>query len=86
MDKFAICSRRLTQEQFGQASLEEYLETNGRDSGRKDLLSKIISNKTDMGDPPLTDVETSMEIGNLVFAGSGTLQDNQVGQRGRPLT
>jgi hypothetical protein len=53
--------------------LKEYLETNGRDSGRKDLLSKIISNKTDTGDPPLTDLETSMEIGNLVFAGSGKL-------------
>lgn len=61
----------LTSEQFGQASFKEYLSTYGRQSGRKDLLSKVVSLKTDTGEPPLTDRETYVEIGNLVFAGSG---------------
>lgn len=41
----------------------------GRDSGRKDLLTKILVPKST--DEALTDFDVHTEIGNLVFAGTG---------------
>ncbi|KAJ9609570.1 hypothetical protein H2200_005897 [Cladophialophora chaetospira] len=57
---------------FGHDAFKRYLSTYGRQSGRKDLISKVVSLKSDTGTPPLTDRETFTEIGNLVFAGSDT--------------
>jgi hypothetical protein len=58
---------------YGQRALNSYLSKYGRESGRKDLLTKVVSLKTETGAPPLTDKETYTEIGNLVAAGTGTL-------------
>ncbi|KAH6959580.1 cytochrome P450 [Ilyonectria sp. MPI-CAGE-AT-0026] len=56
---------------YGQTSYEKYISQYGRDSGRKDLLTKILSEKTERT-TPLTDRETYTEIANLVFAGTDT--------------
>lgn len=57
--------------QYGKQALESYLSKHGRESGRKDLLTKVVSLKTETGTSPLTDKETYTEIGNLVSAGTG---------------
>lgn len=48
----------------------------GLDSGRKDILTKILSIKE--GIKALSDRETYVEIGNLVFAGTGWCLSNRV--------
>lgn len=48
-----------------------YIQQYGRSSGRKDLLTKILSAKAEAGEAQLSDKETSNEIGNLIFAGTG---------------
>ena len=57
--------------QYGTNSFNDYVSKYGRDSGRKDLLTKVISVKAETGTAPLTDREIHLEIGNLVFAGTG---------------
>lgn len=56
---------------FGRKALERYLSTYGRESGRKDLLSKVVCLKSETGEPNLTDLEIYTEIANLVAAGTG---------------
>ena len=57
--------------QYGDSAFQRYVNQYGRDSGRKDLLTKILSAKTENNEVQLSDRETSVEIGNLVFAGTG---------------
>ncbi|KEF60630.1 uncharacterized protein A1O9_02191 [Exophiala aquamarina CBS 119918] len=57
--------------QYGRSSFNNYIDRYGRDSGRRDLLTKIVANKT-AEEAPMTDDETYIEISNLVFAGSDT--------------
>lgn len=59
------------QTQHGAKSFNNYVEQYGRDSGRKDLLTKILSVKPDSGEAQLSDYAISIEIGNLIFAGTG---------------
>jgi cytochrome P450 len=54
---------------FGKAALQDYVERYGRDSGRRDLLTKILS--TEGTKATLTDRDVYLEISNLVFAGTG---------------
>lgn len=67
--------------QHGADAFRQYIEQYGRDSGRRDLLTKILSAKPDTGVRPLTDLEVSLEIGNLVFAGTGKSRDAENGRR-----
>jgi len=55
--------------QYGRNSFDDYITRYGRDSGRRDLLTKIVANKT-AEEAPMADDETYIEISNLVFAGS----------------
>jgi len=57
--------------QYGKDSFESYVKEYGRDSGRRDLLTKVLSVKPGTGESALTDRETYMEVSNLVFAGTG---------------
>ena len=57
--------------QYGKDSFESYVKEYGRDSGRRDLLTKVLSVKPATGESVLTDRETYMEVSNLVFAGTG---------------
>lgn len=56
---------------YGAKAFNSYVGQYGRESGRKDLLTKILSVKPETGESQLSDRETSIEIGNLVFAGTG---------------
>lgn len=57
--------------QYGHDAFFDYIKRNGRKSQRKDLLTKILgSSSTDTA--PMTDEETFVEVGNLVFAGTDT--------------
>lgn len=64
--------------QHGADAFRRYIEQYGRESGRRDLLTKILSAKPDTGVQPLTDLEVSVEIGNLVFAGTGKMRDTEL--------
>ncbi|KEF61168.1 uncharacterized protein A1O9_02733 [Exophiala aquamarina CBS 119918] len=55
---------------YGAKAFNSYVGLYGRESGRKDLLTKILSVKAETGESQLGDRETSIEIGNLVFAGT----------------
>ena len=57
--------------QYGETAFDNYISQYGRDSGRRDLLTKILSVKAETGGAPLTDLEIHREVGNLVFAGTG---------------
>jgi cytochrome P450 len=59
--------------QYGHNAYDDYISSYGRSSGRKDLLTKIISHKTETGEAELSDLESYTEIANLVFAGTGEL-------------
>ena len=59
-------------QKYGKVSFDRYISQYGRNSGRKDPLTKILTTKSE-DDPPMTDRETCAEIGNLVFAGTGML-------------
>ncbi|KAK5166454.1 uncharacterized protein LTR77_007997 [Saxophila tyrrhenica] len=65
---FLGARRRLNE--YGENAYRTYIKRFGRESGRKDLLTKILSPKD--GNQVLTDRETYTEIGNLVFAGTDT--------------
>ena len=56
--------------QHGKTALTDYTSRYGQDSGRRDLLTKIVSNKT-AEEAPMSEPETHIEISNLVFAGTG---------------
>ena len=56
--------------QYGRNAFNTYISRYGRDSGRRDLLTKIVNNKTTL-EAPMSDLETYIEISNLVFAGTG---------------
>lgn len=64
---------RLTRRQYGERAFRAYVDQYGRSSGRKDLLTKILSVKRETEAAQLTDRETSFEVGNLIFAGTGTV-------------
>ncbi|KIW99286.1 uncharacterized protein Z519_00949 [Cladophialophora bantiana CBS 173.52] len=57
---------------YGEQAFRRYVDQYGRSSGRRDLLTKILSAKAETGDNQLSDKETSLEIGNLIFAGTDT--------------
>lgn len=57
---------------FGRNAFYSYIDQYGRTSGRRDLLTKILSVKPETGSAQLTDQETYNEVGNLVFAGTDT--------------
>ncbi|KIX06969.1 uncharacterized protein Z518_04945 [Rhinocladiella mackenziei CBS 650.93] len=57
---------------YGEKAFRRYIDLYGRDSGRRDLLTKILSVKAETGVAQLSDKETSLEIGNLIFAGTDT--------------
>ena len=65
-----LYSLTLTFIQYGKTALTDYTSRYGRDSGRRDLLTKIVSNKS-AEDAPMSGPETHIEISNLVFAGTG---------------
>lgn len=56
---------------YGELKFNQYIKENGRQSRRRDLLTKIINAQSETGERPLTDLETYTEVGNLVFAGTG---------------
>lgn len=65
--------------EYARKAFSTYIEENGRQSKRHDLLTKILVANGDaeisrewIKPQPLTDKETIHEIGNLVFAGTGT--------------
>lgn len=62
----------ITRSQHGQDAFENYVRQYGRDSGRRDLLTKILSIKS-AEESPMTEPELYNEISNLIFAGTGTL-------------
>lgn len=76
-----ICSATEIRE-YGEKAFYKYIQVNGRQSKRRDLLTKIlIANDevdTDNDDhrevkaQPLSDAATILEIGNSIFAGTGT--------------
>ncbi|KAK3075510.1 hypothetical protein LTR53_001127 [Teratosphaeriaceae sp. CCFEE 6253] len=69
--EFVGASERIAQ--FGHGALQGYIQRYGRDSRRKDLLTKIlISKDKDADKAVMTDRETYVEIANLVFAGTDT--------------
>lgn len=57
--------------QYGKNALHQYIGEYGRESGRRDLLTRVLSVKGDPGGQTLTDLEIYLEISNLVFAGTG---------------
>lgn len=52
-------------------AFRQYIEQYGRESGRKDLLTKILSAKAEEGQAQMSDRGISVEVGNLIFAGPG---------------
>lgn len=54
---------------YGRDAFFDYIDRYGRESGRRDLLTKILSNETN--ERSLDDVDTYKEVSNLVFAGTG---------------
>lgn len=61
----------LTCNQYGKTTFESYIAENGRESGRKDLLTKVVGLKSNTGEAPLTDQEIYTEVSNLILAGTG---------------
>ncbi|KIW95308.1 uncharacterized protein Z519_03892 [Cladophialophora bantiana CBS 173.52] len=57
--------------QYGKDAFENYIAQYGRNSGRRDLLTKVVVAKDDEG-APLTDLEIYTEVAHLVHAGSDT--------------
>ena len=60
--------------QYGRAAFMSYVTRYGRDSKRRDLLTKILIPEFNNSgkSTPMTDEEIFVEIGNLVFAGTGS--------------
>ncbi|KAJ9620373.1 hypothetical protein H2204_012283 [Knufia peltigerae] len=59
--------------EYGEYAFNQYIEQHGRNSGRKDLLTKILTTKSnDSTTMMMTDRETCAEVGNMVFAGTDT--------------
>jgi cytochrome P450 len=58
--------------QYGDDAMKEYLKLYGRTSSRPSLLTKIIAGDPVTGTEPLSDPEISVEVSNLVFAGTDT--------------
>jgi cytochrome P450 len=52
--------------------LQEYLKLYGCSSSRLSLLTKVIAGDTSTGTEPLSDLEISIEVSNLVFAATET--------------
>lgn len=65
--------RTLSITKYGRKAFYDYIDRNGRQSTRKDLLTKILTAEPETGALPLDDEQTIMEVGNLVFAGTGSL-------------
>lgn len=60
--------------EYGEKVYLEYINKNGRKSQRRDLLTKIIGANAEGADDQavLSDRETYLEVGNMIFAGTGT--------------
>ena len=67
---FILHRLALTLMKYGKTAVTDYTSRYGRDSGRRDLLTKIVGNKT-AEEAPMSEPETHIEISNLVFAGTG---------------
>lgn len=65
-----MCLPDINSDQYGKNAFYKYVAQYGRDSGRKDLLTKILATKS-TDEAPLTDLQVYTEIANLVFAGTG---------------
>ncbi|EON65750.1 hypothetical protein W97_04989 [Coniosporium apollinis CBS 100218] len=57
---------------YGAAAFYDYLQSYGRTSTRRSLLTKLIAGDVDSKSAPLSDEEICVEISNLVFAASDT--------------
>ncbi|KAK4893334.1 hypothetical protein LTR27_008228 [Elasticomyces elasticus] len=68
LQSFLACRERVAQ--LGNSAFQNYIHRHGRESKRRDLLTKILSPQREK--ELMSDRETSMEIGNLVFAGTET--------------
>ncbi|KAK3625225.1 hypothetical protein LTR56_012019 [Elasticomyces elasticus] len=68
LQSFLACRERVAQ--LGNSTFQKYIERHGRESKRKDLLTKILSPQQEKN--LMSDRETYVEIGNLVFAGTDT--------------
>ncbi|KAK0267791.1 hypothetical protein LTR54_017902 [Friedmanniomyces endolithicus] len=70
---FTEAGERLAQ--FGNVAYQEYIRRYGRDSKRRDLLTKILVSQRK--EELMTDRETSVEVGNLVAAGTARFPEWQ---------
>ncbi|KAK0256182.1 hypothetical protein LTR12_003017 [Friedmanniomyces endolithicus] len=68
MKTFTQGGERLAQ--FGNSAFQEYIQRYGRDSKRRDLLTKVLVPQ--QKGKAMTDRETYVEVGNLVAAGTDT--------------
>ncbi|KAK3617897.1 hypothetical protein LTR56_024996 [Elasticomyces elasticus] len=68
LQSFLACRERVAQ--LGNSAFQRYIERQGRESKRKDLLTKILSPQREKD--RMSDRETYLEISNLVFAGTDT--------------
>ena len=57
---------------YGKKAFFEYIARYGRESGRRDLLTKFMTMKPEDGDITFTDTAAWREVGNLVHAGTDT--------------
>lgn len=57
---------------YGDDALKEYLKLHGRTSARRTLLTKLLAGDPITGAAPLPDEQISVEVSNLVFAGTDT--------------
>jgi len=55
---------------LGRSSFKAYIERYGRNSGRRDALTKIIHGDKEL--PPLSDEQIALEIGSVLVAGTDT--------------
>ena len=66
--------------QYGEKAYFKYIEEHGRQSKRRDLLTKIIGANIEGGDGQavLSDQETYLEVGNMIFAGTGQCVEDRL--------
>ncbi|KAK1818677.1 hypothetical protein LTR12_006862 [Friedmanniomyces endolithicus] len=62
--------------QFGNSAFQEYIRRYGRDSKRRDLLTKVLVPQ--QKGKVMTDRETYVEVGNLVAAGTARFPEWQI--------
>ncbi len=57
---------------YGEGKFYKYIEQHGRNSGRRDLLTKFMAIKPKDGDTSFTDLAAHREVSNMIFAGTDT--------------